>query len=59
METVKIIFYTALLSAGLVASSFSGSSTSSSTNSVAGDCPPRLCDCVRDPDTGECRPPND
>lgn len=56
MERILSIVSIALLSAGLFVGSSSKSSNVSSSNSV-GDCPVRLCDCVRDPETGQCRPP--
>ncbi len=56
METITSILSIAVLSAGLFAGSFSATSSPSSADGI-GDCPPRQCDCVRDPETGQCRPP--
>lgn len=56
MQTITSVLSIAVLATGLFASSFFGTSNASSS-SVSGDCPVRICDCVRDPETGQCRPP--
>lgn len=54
METILSFLSIVVLSAGLFVGS---SSQSSNVTSANGDCPPRQCDCVRDSETGQCRPP--
>ncbi len=56
MKTIKFIVGAAVFSLGLFATSYFGVSTAS-TVSASENCPIRLCDCVRDPETGQCRPP--